>query len=103
VRKLLDAVLKDESHAEELHALRKETKKLRYLMELAEESPPELSALAAWQESLGGIRDIDVAIDYLRRSRLRFPRRDAIAGLERSRHTKYSEFSKGSAYSSILY
>jgi len=91
---LLGKVLGDESKIGELHALRKETKKLRYLLELADKSPRELSVLAAWQERLGTIHDFDVAIDYLRRSRLDFPKQKAIAELMRTRHLRYRGFAR---------
>jgi CHAD domain-containing protein len=68
----LRKVVKDESMIEELHILRKEVKKLRYLLELVEESPQELPMLSKWQESLGAIHDLDIAMVYLQHSRLDF-------------------------------
>jgi CHAD domain-containing protein len=89
---LLGTVLRDESCIDELHVLRKETKKLRYLLELADESPRELPVLTAWQERLGAIRDFDVAIDYLRQSLSNLPLQKANAELMRRRHLGYRKF-----------
>ncbi|HYC12432.1 MAG TPA: CHAD domain-containing protein [Nitrososphaerales archaeon] len=94
IGELVGKVLADESRVADLHALRKESKKLRYLLELSEGRPPELSVLEAWQESLGAIHDLDVAINYLRRSRVRLPKQDIIAKLERSRHRGYKGFTR---------
>jgi len=91
---LLDTVMSDESRIEELHALRKETKKLRYLLELADKSPRELPVLTAWQERLGAIHDLDVAVDCIRRSQLDFPKQKAIAELMRRRHLGYRRFGR---------
>jgi len=88
---LTTQVLKDESKVDELHALRKEVKKIRYLLELADGSPPELSSLTTWQESLGAIHDLDVAIAYLEGSRIESKRR-AILELRRVRNSKYLNF-----------
>jgi CHAD domain-containing protein len=91
VSALLDQVLKDETKVEELHTLRKEVKKLRYYLELAEQTPAELPVLTRWQESLGVIRDLDVAIEYLGSTSLNF--KDRIAQeLVLKRHRKYVNF-----------
>jgi CHAD domain-containing protein len=88
---LLAEVLADESRADELHALRKEAKKLRYLLELSDGHSPDLELLVKWQEALGEIHDLDVAIDYLRRIRPG-PPADTIARLKKGRSSKYEEF-----------
>lgn len=92
VTKLLTAVISDEGKVEELHTLRKEVKKLRYLLELAEKIPPESAVLTKWQESLGAIHDLDVAMGYLQESRLEFPREMTLRELRRSRHSSYVKF-----------
>jgi len=55
-----------------MHALRKDSKRLRQLLELLErgEAPPLLGRLRSIQDDLGAIRDHDLVIDYLR-SRVR--------------------------------
>ncbi|MDE1853975.1 MAG: CHAD domain-containing protein [Thaumarchaeota archaeon] len=91
VADLLSKVLEDESKVAELHALRKEVKKLRYLLELADEIPLEVPTLTSSQESLGAIHDLDVAMSYIQGSHIDFKGR-AVGELRRSRHSKYLKF-----------
>ena len=88
---LLAEVLADESKVDELHALRVDVKKLRYLLELSERSPPELTVVTRWQESLGAIHDLDVAIRFLRGSDVEL-KGWAVEELQRSRHRGYLKF-----------
>jgi len=88
---LMAQVLQNESKVVELHTLRKDVKRMRYLLELADGSPRELPSLTKWQESLGAIHDIDVAIAYLEGSRIE-SRRKAILELQRIRHSRYLKF-----------
>lgn len=94
VEALLRKVLRDESSARELHSLRMEVKKLRYLLELADESPPELSVLTGWQDALGAIHDLDVAISYLQEGRWKFAKGKALDELRQSRHSGYLQFTR---------
>ncbi len=77
-----------------MHALRKDSKRLRHLLELTEreEAPPLLGRLRSIQDDLGAIRDHDLVIDYLRsRVRLTSTRsliRDEIA----RRHARLEDF-----------
>ena len=89
--RLLSDVLMDESKVEELHALRKEVKKLRYLLELSEESPPELKVITRWQDSLGAVHDLDVAMRYLQDSDVEL-KGWAVDELRRTRHRSYLKF-----------
>jgi CHAD domain-containing protein len=88
---LLTQVLNDESKMVELHSLRKEVKKMRYLLELAAKTPARLPSLAKWQESLGAIHDLDVAIAYLKGVGAGSGR-GAILELQRARHSNYLTF-----------
>jgi CHAD domain-containing protein len=88
---LLTQVLNDESRVVELHSLRKEAKKLRYLLELADKTPARLSSLTKWQESLGAIHDLDVANAYLKGAGAGAGR-GAILELQRERHSNYLAF-----------
>ena len=88
---LLTQVLNDESKVVELHSLRKEAKKLRYLLELADKAPKRLSSLTKWQESLGAIHDLDVAIGFLKGVGAG-PGRGAILELQKERHSNYKAF-----------
>ena len=84
-------MLTAESKVDELHALRLEIKKLRYLLELSEKSPPELPMVTRWQESLGAIHDLDVALRFLEESDLDL-KGWALDDLRRSRHRAYAKF-----------
>lgn len=92
--RLLSDVLSDESKVEELHTLRKEVKKLRYLLELSKDAPPELEVVTRWQESLGAVHDLDVAMQYLQGRDFELKGR-AIDELHRSRHQSYLRFIGG--------
>jgi CHAD domain-containing protein len=61
-------VREDPSKVEELHVVRRDCKRLRYVLEMGEFSRPQKSlvALRSWQDLLGAIRDHDVMIAYLR-------------------------------------
>jgi len=97
---LLSEVLTDESKVEELHSLRIEVKKLRYLLELSQKSPRELPVLTRWQESLGTIHDLDVALRYLEEGDLKL-KGWALDELRRSRHRAYLKFVTESKADSI--
>ena len=79
---------------EVMHELRKDSKRLRHLLELTRNghAPPLLDRLRSIQDDLGAIRDHDLVIDYLRRmARLTSTRsliREAIA----KRHAKLEDF-----------
>ena len=88
---MLTDVLNDESKVKELHSLRKEVKKIRYMVELADKTPARLSSLVKWQESLGAIHDLDVAIAYLEGAEAVSKRR-AIIELRQARHSSYLKF-----------
>ncbi len=89
---LLGNVLEDESKVKDLHALRIEVKKLRYLLELGSKIPPELPVMTKWQDSLGGVHDLDVAMDYIQRNRLDFTKDRVIRELRVRRHSSYVKF-----------
>lgn len=89
--KLLPEVLGDESKVDELHALRLEVKKLRYLLELPDRKPPEMDLMTRWQESLGAIHDLDVALEFLRKHEIGL-KGWAMEDLRRSRRRNYQKF-----------
>jgi len=91
IARLLTDVLNDESKVEELHALRKEVKKMRYLLELSDGGSARLLTLTKWQESLGAIHDLDVAVGYLEKSGFD-SKRGAILNLLRARRANYLRF-----------
>jgi CHAD domain-containing protein len=64
----LPMVLKDSNDAKDLHLLRMDCRRLRYLAELfrSKKTARLLSKLRSWQSQLGFIHDSDLTIDYLR-------------------------------------
>jgi CHAD domain-containing protein len=64
----LPMVLKDSNDIKDLHLLRMDCRRLRYLAELfqSKKTARVLSRLRSWQSQLGFIHDSDLTIDYLR-------------------------------------
>lgn len=93
VQALLTKTAQDESKVADLHRLRIEVKKLRYLLELAEGTAQELKVLTKWQDALGEIHDLDIAIDHLRRNHPEAVK-NAIGVLERARHNGFRTFTR---------
>jgi CHAD domain-containing protein len=64
----LSMVLKDSNDAKDLHLLRMDCRRLRYLAELfrSKKTSRLLSRLRSWQSQLGFIHDSDLTIEYLR-------------------------------------
>ena len=77
-----------------MHSLRKDSKRLRHLLELTErgEVPPLLGRLRSIQDDLGAIRDHDLVIDYLR-SRVRLTSTRSLIREEiAKRHARLEDF-----------
>jgi CHAD domain-containing protein len=91
--KLLKTVLGDESATAELHSLRKEAKKMRYLLELTRDQG-EVRTLIRWQDALGAVHDLDVAVGYLQGSHWDFPKEPVLRELRNARHSKYVKFAR---------
>jgi len=69
IDELLPIVTADPARLQELHKLRVDSKKLRYLLELTSEiGSPDSLRLKEWQDVLGEIHDWDVAISYVRKA-----------------------------------
>ena len=64
----LPMVLKDSNDSKDLHLLRMDCRRLRYLTELfrSKKTARLLSRLRSWQSQLGFIHDSDLTIEYLR-------------------------------------
>ena len=77
-----------------MHALRKDSKSLRHLLELTErgEAPPLLGRLRSIQDDLGAIRDHDLVIDYLRRRVRLTSTRSLIREEIAKRHARLEDF-----------
>ena len=95
---LVQVVADDESKVAELHSLRKEVKRLRYLLELIDKRSPEVDMLTEWQESLGAIHDLDVAVVYLQARGPDFAK--AVRTIQRARHSRYVGFVNKRVHSS---
>ena len=79
---------------EVMHALRKDSKRLRQLLELLErgEATPLMGRLRSIQDDLGAIRDHDLVIDYLR-SRVRLTSTRSLIREEiAKRHARLEDF-----------
>ena len=77
-----------------MHALRKDSKRLRHLLELLDrgEPSPLLGRLRSIQDDLGAIRDHDLVIDYLR-SRVRLTSTRSLVREEiAKRHARLEDF-----------
>jgi CHAD domain-containing protein len=80
-----------------MHALRKDSKRLRHLLELSsqdgdEDAPPLIARLRSIQDDLGAIRDHDLVIDYLR-SRVRLTSTRSLIREEiAKRHARLEDF-----------
>ncbi len=97
VQTLLVRAARDESRIADLHKLRIEVKKLRYLLELAEGTSRDLKVLTRWQDALGEIHDLDVAISYLLGNLQGIGKKIAEKELELDRHKMFREFSESFA------
>ena len=96
-------VLTNADRTRQLHEMRKDCKKLRYLLELLsyqnnKEAERTITELEKIQEMLGSIHDDDIMITYLRRSshskEIRHILEDVIAERAR-RYDEFIEFCKG--------
>jgi len=77
-----------------MHALRKDAKRLRHLLELRQNgvAPPLVERLRSIQDDLGAIRDHDLVIDYLR-SRVKLTSTGALIREEiAKRHARLEDF-----------
>jgi CHAD domain-containing protein len=69
IQALIPIATSDEERIAELHELRKDCKKLRYLLELAPntESSNFITKLKEMQDLLGSIHDCDITMDFLKK------------------------------------
>lgn len=95
----LPLVLNDANNVSELHEMRKDCKKLRYLLELVPHynlSDNILSKLEVelqnMQDLLGAIHDCDAAVDFLKRQTKLQRRDDIIESVIQEREKRYHDF-----------
>lgn len=67
IKKRLPVVLGSPDKKEQLHRLREDTRKLRYILDLGDGKPlrKQSKILRLWQDVLGEIHDSDIFIEYL--------------------------------------
>lgn len=67
IEKTIPIVIGSNKKIKQLHELRKDCKKLRYLLELTnhEKSPNFINKIKEMQDVLGSIRDCDITLDFL--------------------------------------
>ena len=94
----LPLVIADADKVNELHEMRKDCKKLRYLLELVphgKSSDKNMSKLEEelqnMQDLLGAIHDCDAAVDYLKRQTKRQRRNDIIEHIVQERKRRYED------------
>ena len=93
----LPLVIADADKVNELHEMRKDCKKLRYLLELVphESSDKNMSKLEEelqnMQDLLGAIHDCDAAVDHLKRQTKRQRRNDIIEHIFQERKRRYED------------
>lgn len=100
-KRLLDRIVKDIPNVisdpksiEELHELRKSSKKLRYLLELLPKEEKAVSRLIKMQDKLGSIHDFDITITFLNRCKQNSIVQSLIRGEAHQRDNKFQEFSE---------
>ena len=94
----LPLVIADADKVNELHEMRKDCKKLRYLLELvphsksSDKNMPKLEEeLQNMQDLLGAIHDCDAAVDHLKRQTKRQRRNDIIEHIVQERKRRYED------------
>jgi len=92
----LPVVLTNADKLKELHEMRKDSKKLRYLLELSSHQNKEIHAMIAElediQDTLGTIHDCDTMIAYLKRIRYRNKVKHILDDELSERNKEYNDF-----------
>jgi CHAD domain-containing protein len=97
IKKELDIVIHDKNKIKKLHELRKDCKKLRYLLELISDQDKDIEKtvkqLDDIQDILGEIHDCDATIMFLRQQKKQYPEvKDFINNESTIRNNKYQQF-----------
>jgi CHAD domain-containing protein len=92
ITSLLPLVLKGPDRLEELHSLRMNCKKLRYILEATHSDPKRIKTLENWQNYLGKIHDYDVSVQYLAEVKNSPAVVTIISEIKKSRNMQYLEF-----------
>ena len=89
----LPIVTLDPLKIEELHELRKNSKKLRYLLELLPKEDKSISKLINIQDKLGLIHDFDITIAFLERCKQNTMTQNIINSETHQRNDEFRKFS----------
>jgi len=95
VETAIPIVVGDVKKIEQLHELRKDCKKLRYLLEMTDHQEPTnfINKLKEMQDILGSIRDCDIALDFLKKLIKKHTALDVIVKAElEKRNQLYNKF-----------
>lgn len=97
IKKELDIVIQDKNKIKKLHELRKDCKKLRYLLELISDQDKDIEKtvkqLDDIQDILGEIHDCDATIMFLRQQKKQYPAvKNFINNESTIRNNKYEQF-----------
>lgn len=95
VERTIPIVTSDAKKIEQLHELRKNCKKLRYLLELTDHQEPAnfINKLKEMQDVLGSIRDCDITLDFLKKFAKKHRSLDIIIKSEREKRSQlYKKF-----------
>jgi CHAD domain-containing protein len=90
----LPVVVGNPDEKEQLHRLREDTRKLRYILDLGNRKTlrKQLKDLRSWQDILGAIHDSDIFIQYLDRWKKSDETRSLVEDETVVRNRNYSEF-----------
>lgn len=94
IRERLPIVLGDPAKKGELHQLREESRRLRYVLDIAEtpETSGPMHLLRSWQDILGIIHDSDIMIAFLQREKLSPEVQDLLRVEVIERNANYEKF-----------
>lgn len=95
IQALIPLVISSEKKVLELHKLRKDCKKLRYLMELTPTpgSSSFIIRLKQMQDMLGLIHDVDITMDFLKKISPKYKKADELLSMEsQNRVLLYNKF-----------
>lgn len=97
IKQNIPIVINDDKKIDELHKLRKDFKKLRYIIELTlrnTKMPTHIENLKKIQDTLGEIHDSDIMLDYLKNQRSTNEIVDIVKQEHMERTQKYKLFVK---------
>jgi len=96
IQTLMPQVVKDENNVKELHELRKDCKKLRYLLEMGDDSEASslIKHLKHIQDSLGAIHDSDITVDFLKKLPTKYKPDEIIKSESDLRALLYQKFAQ---------